>query len=106
MVICSVMQNAWRSEDHWRFSWRRWLEGIHELSNRMKKKYFGIIYNTRLMPNFRRTITLQNDMSNWNVSKPNKVVASEKEIKIKIPKGGYASKGGINMKFKPDGIKP
>lgn len=58
------------------------------------------------MPDFKHTITLQNDMSNWNASKNNRIDVNTKRIKIKIPKGGYASKGGINLKFKPDGIKP
>ena len=52
------------------------------------------------------TIQLKNDMSNWNTSKDSRIRADNDKIKINIPKGGYASKGGVNLKFKPDGIKP
>jgi len=57
------------------------------------------------MPVLSHTIDLKNDMSNWNASVPKRIDADEKRLKINIPKGGYASRGGVNVKCKPDGIK-
>jgi hypothetical protein len=52
------------------------------------------------------TLKLKNDMSNWNASKNSKIKADDDKIQINIPKGGFASAGGVNLKFKPKGIKP
>lgn len=53
----------------------------------------------------RTTLVLKNDMSNWNASKNARVKADGDGVKITLPKGGYASGGGVNIKFSPDGIK-
>jgi hypothetical protein len=50
-------------------------------------------------------ISLNNDMSNWNAGKNNRVKADKDGVTITMPKGGYASGGGVNLKFLPDGIK-
>lgn len=50
-------------------------------------------------------ITLKNDMSNWNAGKNSRVKADKDGVTITMPKGGYASNGGVNLKFSPDGIK-
>ena len=54
----------------------------------------------------KKTLDLRNDMKNWNASNNSRVDASEDRIQINIPQGGYGSSGGVNLKFKPDGIKP
>lgn len=52
-----------------------------------------------------KTLVLANDMSNWNAPKNSRVRANDAHVSISIPKGGFASGGGVNLKFKPDGMR-
>lgn len=63
-------------------------------------------YAEMIKPTGPTTLTLKNDMSNWNANKNNRVRADEKNgIVISFPKGGFASKGGVNLKCAPDGLE-
>ncbi len=51
-------------------------------------------------------LTLNDDLSNWNGKKNSRVRTTKRGIDVTLPKRGYASKGGVNIKFIPDGLKP
>jgi hypothetical protein len=51
------------------------------------------------------TIALRNDMTNWNAEKHRRVKPTNDGVKVLLPKGGYSASGGVNIKFKPDGVK-
>lgn len=52
-------------------------------------------------------IELKHDLSNWNVDTPSdRITHNTKRIKIRLPKGLYGARGGVNEKFVPRGLKP
>ena len=57
-------------------------------------------------PNGAVTLALRDDMSDWNAGKGSNVRATKDGVVLTFPKGKWASGGGTNLKFKPDGYKP
>lgn len=63
-------------------------------------------YAEMIKPTGPTTLALKNDMSNWNAHTNSRVRADEKNgIVISFPKGGFASRGGVNLKCVPDGLE-